>query len=317
MSAKQLTKSQIATDWVRNHSKANGLDRFVLLIFAFYVNKETGLSYPTVETVAREIGKHRSTAFRRITNLIDLGELEPVAHHGHGATEYRIVGPDYESSSSRTPATRTDSPVAPLRLGNKFSSRKTEGSSRNLEPSSRNGASLPLYTSKETSTTSNDDPRLEDAVKRCAHHRSSLPWVEKQIAVRLQTVKALSAHGGERDALNEWLLARPDVTADDAGKAYAEDAIPGTERYEESDHCVRRAPGAGQMFQSEEEANAYYDSHGMEKKLSLSASYKPTGPVHRSQREQAEADVRLYRQLGEEENADEMQALIDAGEYGN
>jgi hypothetical protein len=141
VSARQLTKSQIATDWVRNHSKAKGLDRSVLLIFAFYVNKETGLTYPTVETVAREIGVHRATAFRRINKLIDLGELEPVLHHrGHRATDYRIVGPDYKS----TPANRArksqacdlpgGSQVAGVRLTEGVASRNLEPASRNLEP---------------------------------------------------------------------------------------------------------------------------------------------------------------------------------------
>lgn len=40
-----------------------------------------------------------------------------------------------------------------------------------------------------------------------------------------------------------------------------------------------------------------------------------TGPVNHSRRSQAEADVRMYRQLGEDNEADEMQAQIDAGEH--
>ena len=34
------------------------MDRYVLLTFAFYVNNKTGLTYPTVETIARELGRN-------------------------------------------------------------------------------------------------------------------------------------------------------------------------------------------------------------------------------------------------------------------
>jgi hypothetical protein len=163
---------------------------------------------------------------------------------------------------------------------------------------------------------STDHPRFAESVDCAAHHRSLSSWVINPGAVRTATLKKLTAPGTERYALNDWLIAHPDATADDAGKAYAEDAIPGTERYKEPDHCVRRAPDVGRMFQNEEEAKAFYDNLGKEITLPAPiARNGGTGRRTRTTREIYEADVRTYRELGEDQNADELQAKIDAGWY--
>ena len=91
--AKQLTKSQIATDSVRHHATATGTDRFVLLTFAFYVNNDTGLTWPSVDpTVMHETGMSRRAVFRAIKNLTESGELKVVRRRHNQPTLYR-VGP--------------------------------------------------------------------------------------------------------------------------------------------------------------------------------------------------------------------------------
>jgi len=90
MGAKKLTQSQQATDWIRRESKATGAARTVLLVFGFYTNDATGLTYPSAATVAREANVDRRTVFKAVETLESLGELEAVARHGHAPTEYRV-----------------------------------------------------------------------------------------------------------------------------------------------------------------------------------------------------------------------------------
>lgn len=228
--AKRLTKSQIALDWVRNDSKATGMDRFVLLILAFYVNKETGVTYPSVDTIAREVGANRATVFRHLKNLIRSGVLEIVLAQHKRPTQYRIIGPDYLSRTDATLTTALGSQIATQAPPVESQNGALESQNRPLESHGRVATSIqPL----NTSTTTARDSRFDETVKRAAYHRSRLSWVKDEIKVRVATGKTLRGDGPEGDALNAWLVAHPDATPDGAGRLYADNQIPGTERYGE------------------------------------------------------------------------------------
>jgi hypothetical protein len=85
-----LTKAQLALDWVRHSSKATDRAWQVLVILALYTNDQSGLSYPSVDTIANETRIPRRSVFNAIKALIGLGELEVAAHHRYAPTEYRV-----------------------------------------------------------------------------------------------------------------------------------------------------------------------------------------------------------------------------------
>ena len=94
--ARQLTRSQLALDWVRHCSSSKGTARVVLMILALYTNDRTGAAYPSATTVAREAGVDERAVFRALKSLVKSGELEIVAKRNHQPTLYRIAVPTDE-----------------------------------------------------------------------------------------------------------------------------------------------------------------------------------------------------------------------------
>lgn len=84
------TKSQASVDWLRHGSRATGTAWQVLAVFCWYVNDKTGLSWPSVDTIAAETNSSRRAVFRAIAQLEKLGELEAVSRRRYGATSYRL-----------------------------------------------------------------------------------------------------------------------------------------------------------------------------------------------------------------------------------
>lgn len=77
--------------WVFDHSRAEGIDRLVLLVLANHYNRETGRCNPGYRRVARESGLGRSTIGRAVGRLVALGELAVVeSGAGHRPTKYHF-----------------------------------------------------------------------------------------------------------------------------------------------------------------------------------------------------------------------------------
>lgn len=80
-----------ATTWVWNHSKAQGIDRLVLLALADHAHPDGSHAYPSVATLAEMTTVSERTVQRSLRHLTDLGEITVVTHARHHATtEYKI-----------------------------------------------------------------------------------------------------------------------------------------------------------------------------------------------------------------------------------
>ena len=218
---------------VMDKSRSVGTDRLVLLALAESANKASWETWIGVDTIRSKAGvKTDRTIQRSLRRLEETNELEVVIHGApqydrrfqYRTNLYRIVRPTfpaYVSSSGDTHDTTSSGLVV-----TSGASSGDIGGHLVVTPVSPKPE---LEPSLETTTTR--DPRFEDAVKRSAHHRSLLPWVENPNGVKVQTAKKLRAPGDDGEALNDWLGKNPDATADDAGRAYADNEIPGTENY--------------------------------------------------------------------------------------
>jgi hypothetical protein len=73
-----------AMSWVFEHSRSALADRLVLLAIADHANNDGLDAWPSVATIARKARVGRSTAFRSIERLVELGEITVESGGGRG-----------------------------------------------------------------------------------------------------------------------------------------------------------------------------------------------------------------------------------------
>src|ERR1700738_2927030 len=61
---------------VMDRSKALGPDKSILIIYAFHADDETGICWPSNETVAKKSGYNEKTVQRAKAHLLNIGELK-------------------------------------------------------------------------------------------------------------------------------------------------------------------------------------------------------------------------------------------------
>jgi predicted transcriptional regulator len=69
-------------DWVFENSKAQGIERLILLVIADHCNSEGEDAFPRISVIARRANVSERTVKRRIQDLVSLGELEVVKRNG-------------------------------------------------------------------------------------------------------------------------------------------------------------------------------------------------------------------------------------------
>lgn len=83
-------------DWVFENSKAQGIERLILLVIADHCNADGENAFPRVSVIARRANVSERTVRRRINDLVALGELEVVQREGRSSL-YKIVIPGIDS----------------------------------------------------------------------------------------------------------------------------------------------------------------------------------------------------------------------------
>lgn len=97
-----------------------GREHAVLDVIAIHTDKNSGLAWPSLETIARETGLHKRKVPGRIRRLVDRGVLEIVRHGGHGfggrgrANLYRIILDEEAARRTSQPAAETDNAAAAI-----------------------------------------------------------------------------------------------------------------------------------------------------------------------------------------------------------
>jgi len=95
-------------DWVFENSKAQGIERLILLVIADHCNIDGENAFPRVSVIARRANVSERTVRRRIADLVLLGELEVVQREG-SSNLYKIVipgldsGPEYPEQAEEKP----------------------------------------------------------------------------------------------------------------------------------------------------------------------------------------------------------------------
>ena len=77
-------------EWVFENSKAQGIERLILLVIADHCNSEGEDAFPRISVIAKRANVSERTVKRRLRDLVDLGELEVVKRHGTSSL-YKIV----------------------------------------------------------------------------------------------------------------------------------------------------------------------------------------------------------------------------------
>ncbi|WP_237185519.1 helix-turn-helix domain-containing protein [Rothia nasimurium] len=124
-----------ATSWVWNHSQAEGTARLVLLAIADAANREGQNSCQSVPTIAKMCRLHDATVYRKISELVAIGELAKTgSDRKYGTTIYALpkmsdpsqsatprnsdMTPSQSATprnSDMTPSQNATAPLAPLR----------------------------------------------------------------------------------------------------------------------------------------------------------------------------------------------------------
>ena len=88
-------------DWVFENSKAQGIERLILLVIADHCNSEGEHAFPRVSVIARRANVSERTVQRKLSDLVSLGELEVLKRQGTSSL-YKIVTPFGINSGSDT-----------------------------------------------------------------------------------------------------------------------------------------------------------------------------------------------------------------------
>jgi len=83
-------------DWVFENSKAQGIERLILLVIADHCNADGENAFPRVSVIARRANVSERTVRRRINDLVALGELKVVQREGRSSI-YKIVVPGLDN----------------------------------------------------------------------------------------------------------------------------------------------------------------------------------------------------------------------------
>lgn len=129
--------------WVWDHSRAEGIDRLILLAIADCANDEGTEAWPSVPTLMRKARVTRRTVQRALASLIELGELDVDYNAGRGGSnKYRILMADPRQNDARASVTPRQND-APSRVSETPSPRQADATPRvsvtpepSLEPSS-------------------------------------------------------------------------------------------------------------------------------------------------------------------------------------
>lgn len=98
-------------DWVFENSKAQGIERLILLVIADHCNSEGEHAFPRISVIARRANVSERTVKRRLSDLVALGELEVVKRQGTSSL-YKIVFPGNEATMYENESTGQE--VAPI-----------------------------------------------------------------------------------------------------------------------------------------------------------------------------------------------------------
>lgn len=85
-------------DWVFDNSKAQGIERLILLVIADHCNVEGENAFPRISVIARRANVSERTVRRRISDLVALGELKVIERPGT-SNLYKIIIPGLDSES--------------------------------------------------------------------------------------------------------------------------------------------------------------------------------------------------------------------------
>lgn len=80
-------------DWVFDNSKAQGIERLILLVIADHCNVDGENAFPRISVIARRANVSERTVRRRINDLVALGELQVIERPGT-SNLYKIVIPE-------------------------------------------------------------------------------------------------------------------------------------------------------------------------------------------------------------------------------
>ena len=98
-------------EWVFEKSKAQGLERLILLVIADHCNSEGEDAFPRISVIARRANVSERTVTRKIQDLVSMGELSVVKRQGTSSL-YRIITstnsvdekPSTENQSTKKPS---------------------------------------------------------------------------------------------------------------------------------------------------------------------------------------------------------------------
>ncbi len=98
-------------EWVFEKSKAQGLERLILLVIADHCNSEGEDAFPRISVIARRANVSERTVTRKIQDLVSMGELSVIKRQGTSSL-YRIVTstnsvdekPSTENQSTKKPS---------------------------------------------------------------------------------------------------------------------------------------------------------------------------------------------------------------------
>ncbi len=94
-------------EWVFENSKAQGIERLILLVIADHCNSDGEDAFPRISVIARKANVSERTVKRRLQDLVELGELAIFKRHGT-SNVYKIVTNQSDvpqnSSGSKVPS---------------------------------------------------------------------------------------------------------------------------------------------------------------------------------------------------------------------
>jgi len=83
-------------EWVFENSKAQGLERLILLVIADHCNSEGEDAFPRISVIAKRANVSERTVQRKIQDLVAIGELAVVKRDGRSSL-YKILAPGFDS----------------------------------------------------------------------------------------------------------------------------------------------------------------------------------------------------------------------------
>ena len=104
-------------DWVFENSKAQGIERLILLVIADHCNSDGEHAFPRISVIARRANVSERTVQRKLSDLVSLGELEIVKRQGTSSL-YKIVTPLGIVSSTDSTSVNKEKKTAKIKQRN-------------------------------------------------------------------------------------------------------------------------------------------------------------------------------------------------------